>query len=117
MADVTPKGGKGLLVLGLLQRFKQSASGAPTAPVAPVPSFTAPDVRSGLINSRNAMGLDRVPGHALRSCADQLVEVFTDTFNISLLQAKIPLCFKKTTIIPVPKKAHATCLNDHCPVT
>uniref|UniRef100_A0A8C7F6C4 Talin-2 n=1 Tax=Oncorhynchus kisutch TaxID=8019 RepID=A0A8C7F6C4_ONCKI len=28
----------------------------------------------------------------------------------------IPTCFKQTTIIPVPKIAKVTCLNDYCPV-
>eukprot|EP00061_Rhincodon_typus_P007791 g29830.t1 len=30
--------------------------------------------------------------------------------------AKVPTCFKKTSIIPVPEKAYATCLNDYRPV-
>eukprot|EP00061_Rhincodon_typus_P004424 g22531.t1 len=34
-------------------------------------------------------------------------EVFSDIFNLSLLQTKVPTCFKKTTIIPLPKKTHA----------
>eukprot|EP00061_Rhincodon_typus_P015483 g43187.t1 len=74
----------------------------------PVPSVTAADIRLVFlrVNSRKAMGLDRVPSHALRSCADQLAEVFADIFNFSLLQAKVPNSFKKTTIIPVPKKTH-----------
>eukprot|EP00061_Rhincodon_typus_P017343 g45997.t1 len=46
-------------------------------------------------------------GRALRSCADQLVEVFINIFNLSFVQAEVPKCFKKTTIIPVPKKTHA----------
>eukprot|EP00061_Rhincodon_typus_P003461 g20141.t1 len=62
------------------------------------------------------MGPDSVPSRALRSCADQLAEVLTNIFNLSLLQAKVPTCFKKTTIIPVPKKAHMTCLTDYHPV-
>eukprot|EP00061_Rhincodon_typus_P004239 g22092.t1 len=37
-------------------------------------------------------------------------------FKLSLLQAKVPTCFKKTTIIPAPKKTHATCLNNYRPV-
>eukprot|EP00061_Rhincodon_typus_P006780 g27774.t1 len=57
------------------------------------------------INPRKATGTDRILGQALRSCADQLAEVFTDIFNLPLLQAEAPTCFKKTTIIPVPKKA------------
>eukprot|EP00061_Rhincodon_typus_P001227 g14092.t1 len=62
------------------------------------------------------MGLDSVPGQAHRACEDQLVEVFTDIFNLSLLQAEVPTYFKKTTITPVPKKTHAVCLNVHRPI-
>eukprot|EP00061_Rhincodon_typus_P012723 g38633.t1 len=29
--------------------------------------------------------------------------------------AEVPICFKETTVIPVPKKAHAICLKDYCP--
>eukprot|EP00061_Rhincodon_typus_P008972 g32058.t1 len=103
--------------------FKQNASGtvtsAPTAPDTPVPSVTTTDVRSVFlgVNPRKAMGPDGGRGQALRSCVDQLAEVFTEIFNLSLLQAKVPICFKKTTIIPIPKKAHAVCLNDHLPMT
>eukprot|EP00061_Rhincodon_typus_P010827 g35405.t1 len=57
-----------------------------------------------------------VPGHAFRTCVVQLSEIFTDIFNLSLLQSEIPICFKKTTIILVPKKVHAMCLSDYCPV-
>eukprot|EP00061_Rhincodon_typus_P009097 g32308.t1 len=32
------------------------------------------------------------------------------------IRAKVLTSFKKTTIIPVPKKAHVTCPNDNCPV-
>ena len=35
---------------------------------------------------------------------------------MSLSQCKIPHCFKKSTIIPVPKKSTASCLNDYRPV-
>eukprot|EP00061_Rhincodon_typus_P013660 g40179.t1 len=61
-------------------------------------------------------GPRRCPRPSTRSCADQLVEVFTDIFNLSLLQAEVLSCFKKTTIIPVPKKTHAMCLNDCRPI-
>ena len=42
--------------------------------------------------------------------------MLTDIFNLSLQQSIVPTCFKKATIIPVPKKAQATCLNDYRPV-
>ncbi|KAK3563666.1 hypothetical protein QTP86_033511, partial [Hemibagrus guttatus] len=44
---------------------------------------------------------------------DQLEDVFTDIFNISLNSAIIPTCLKTTTIIPVPKKSPVSCLNDY----
>eukprot|EP00061_Rhincodon_typus_P003908 g21271.t1 len=100
------------------QNTTSTAIPAPTAPDTPITSVTAADVRSVSlgVNPRKVMGRDRVSGRALRSCADQMAEVFTNILNLSLLQAECPTCFKKTTIIPVPKKAHATCLNDYCPV-
>eukprot|EP00061_Rhincodon_typus_P014797 g42090.t1 len=86
-------------------QFEQNASSAVspalTAPDAPVPTVTAADVRSVFlgVNPRKAMGLDGVLRRVLSPCADQLVEVFTDSFNLSLLQAEVPTCFRKTTII------------------
>ena len=52
----------------------------------------------------------------LRACADQLAGVFTDIFNQSLSQSAVPTCFKMATIVPVPKKAKVTELNDYRPV-
>eukprot|EP00061_Rhincodon_typus_P019068 g48515.t1 len=98
---------------GFYAQFEQNASNAvmhaPIAPDTPVPFATASDIRSVLlgVNPRKATGPKGVPGQALRSCVDQLAEVFTDTFNLSLLQAEVPTCLKKTTIIPVLKKTHA----------
>eukprot|EP00061_Rhincodon_typus_P016174 g44248.t1 len=48
-----------------------------------------------------------------RFCADQLMGVFTDIFNLFLPQSEVPTCFKKTSITPVPKENHAVCLNDY----
>jgi hypothetical protein len=41
---------------------------------------------------------------------------FTDIFNLFLSQSAVPTCFNMSTIVPVPKKAKATELNDYCPV-
>ncbi|KAK1795581.1 hypothetical protein P4O66_001077 [Electrophorus voltai] len=68
------------------------------------------------LNPRKAAGPDNIPGHVLRECADQLADVLTDIFNISLRCTVIPICFKSTTIIPVPKKYTVSCLNDYLPV-
>eukprot|EP00061_Rhincodon_typus_P010985 g35669.t1 len=102
-------------------QFKQNGSSSvmpsPTAPDTHVPSVTASDARSVFLElqPRKATGLDGVPGQALRSSVDQLVEAFTDIFNLFPLQTEVPTCFKKT-IIPIPNKAHAMCLNDYHPV-
>ncbi|KAK3541120.1 hypothetical protein QTP86_015740 [Hemibagrus guttatus] len=48
-------------------------------------------------------------------CADQLAQVFTDIFNLSLAQAIVPTCLKTTTVIPVPNHYSTVCLNDFCP--
>jgi gmma-aminobutyric acid receptor subunit gamma/cGMP-dependent protein kinase 2 len=42
--------------------------------------------------------------------------VFTAIFNLSLSQSAVPTGFKMATIVPAPKKAKVTELNDHGPV-
>lgn len=44
--------------------------------------------------------------------ADQLAPLFTNIFNLSLKQCVIPTCFKKSVIVPVPKKPHPSSPND-----
>uniref|UniRef100_A0A3P9M7M4 Reverse transcriptase domain-containing protein n=1 Tax=Oryzias latipes TaxID=8090 RepID=A0A3P9M7M4_ORYLA len=69
------------------------------------------------VNPRKAAGPDGVPGKVLRACADQLSQVFTKIFNLSLAQAFIPACLKSSTIIPIPKKSSSTAfLTDFRPV-
>ncbi len=41
---------------------------------------------------------------------------FLDIFNLSLSLSVVPSCFKKSTIVPIPKKNKITCLNDWRPV-
>ncbi len=83
-----------------------------------LPSVNIVDVRRSLlkVKPRKAAGPDNIPGRVLKDCAFQLSEVLTDIFNISLFQAKVPSCFKSTTIIPVPKTSTVSCLNDYRPV-
>ncbi len=42
--------------------------------------------------------------------------IFTRIFNRSLELCKVPSCFKRSTIIPVPKKPKITGFNDYRPV-
>ncbi len=48
-----------------------------------------------------------------KTCADQLAPIF---FNGSMERCEVPSCFKRSTIISVPKKPKITGLNDCRPV-
>ncbi|KAM3872975.1 laminin subunit beta-4 [Diretmus argenteus] len=67
-------------------------------------------------NPRKAAGPDSVSPAVLKHCADQLAPVFTYIFNTSLELCHVPACFKASTIIPIPKRAKVTSLNDYRPV-
>jgi hypothetical protein len=60
------------------------------------------------LNLRKTPGLDGIPGHVLRACADQLVGMFTDIFNPFLSQSVVPSCLKMATIAPVLKTVKVT---------
>ncbi len=68
------------------------------------------------VNVRKAAGPDGITGRVLRSCADQLVGLFTSIFNESLATSVVPTSFKKSVNIPVPKNNKPSCLNDYRPV-
>ncbi|KAK3564748.1 hypothetical protein QTP86_024970 [Hemibagrus guttatus] len=53
---------------------------------------------------------------SIRPPNDQLADVFTDIFNISLSSAVVPTCLKTMAIVPMPKKSTDSCLNDYRPV-
>ena len=57
-----------------------------------------------------------MPPSCLKVCIDQLARIFTRIFNRSLELCEVPSCFKRSTIIPVPKKPSITGLNDYRPV-
>ncbi|KAK3510966.1 hypothetical protein QTP70_027795 [Hemibagrus guttatus] len=51
------------------------------------------------VNPRKSAGPDNIPGRVLMECAEQLVDVFTDLFNISLSSAVVPTCLTTTAIV------------------
>ncbi len=59
---------------------------------------------------------DGVSPACLKTCADQMAPIFTQIFNRSLELCEVPSCFKRSTIIPVPKKPKISGLNDYRPV-
>ncbi len=62
---------------------------------------------------KKTIGPDGVTPAFLKSCADQLVPIFTKIFNRPLELCEVPSCFKHSTIIPIPKKPKITGLNDY----
>jgi hypothetical protein len=56
------------------------------------------------VNLHKAAGPDGLSVCVLRTCADELTGVFTDIFNLYLIESVIPTCFKQTTIVPVPEE-------------
>ncbi|KAK3507898.1 hypothetical protein QTP70_002528 [Hemibagrus guttatus] len=83
----------------------------------PLSSFED-DVRQIFLKQkkRKAPGPDGVTPACLKTCADQLAFIFSQIFNRSLELCEVPACFKRSTIIPIPKKPKITGLNDYRPV-
>ncbi|KAL0173659.1 hypothetical protein M9458_029627, partial [Cirrhinus mrigala] len=92
----------------------------PTNPSSPPPALqiSEDEVRQVFRKNkrRKAPGPDSVTPACLKTCADQLAPIFSQIFNRSLELCEVPSCFKRSTIIPVPKKPKMTGLNDYRPV-
>ena len=84
-------------------------------PAFEIQYFEVKRVINGL-NARKAPGPDGISPRLLKSCVDQLTPVLTDLFNWFLKIREVPLCYKSSVIVPVPKKGAVTCLNDYRPV-
>lgn len=80
--------------------------------------LTTAEVQNALtsINPCKDAGPDKIPAQVLKSCAEQLKDIFTDILNISLCQAVVPICLKSATIMPVPKKPNPAGPSDFRPV-
>uniref|UniRef100_A0AAV2LJ86 ribonuclease H n=1 Tax=Knipowitschia caucasica TaxID=637954 RepID=A0AAV2LJ86_KNICA len=57
--------------------------------------------------SRKSARPDGISPRLLRTCADQLSEVLSYIYNLSLSLEKVPVLWKTSCVIPVPKTAHA----------
>ena len=68
------------------------------------------------LSTRKASGPDNISSYTFKNCADQLAPVFADIYNSSLQQCIVPACFKTSVIIPIPKKAKVSTMNDYRPV-
>ncbi len=58
------------------------------------------------VNVRKAAGPDGITGRVLRSCADQLVGLFTSIFNESLATSVVPTSVHSTVMWPCSPHTH-----------
>ncbi|KAK3570324.1 hypothetical protein QTP86_017163 [Hemibagrus guttatus] len=72
-----------------------------TAVAAETPSACG---RASRIYPCKSAGPDNIPGRVLRECPEQLADVFTEIFNISLNSTVVLTCLK-TTIVTMLKKS------------
>ena len=81
-------------------------------------TLTREEVRKQLkkLNVKKAPGPDGISHKVLTLCADELCDIFHTLFTLSLSKCQIPISWKTSCIIPVPKKVNISCLNDLRPV-
>ena len=82
------------------------------------PLISIPDVNSALskIKTRKAPGPDRVSGKVLKECRLQLAPTLRDIFQHSIDNHYLPLPWKTSEIVPVPKMSLPLVKNDLRPV-
>ena len=65
---------------------------------------------------RKATGPDNVSAFILRSCADELCSIYHHIYEQSVKEHRIPVLWKTSAVVPVPKKAKPSEINDYRPV-
>ncbi len=88
--------------------LKKTPFTPPATPVSPTPTLqiSEDDVRQVFKKNkrRKAPGPDGVSPTCLKTVLTSWPPIFTQVFNRSLELCEVPSCFKRSTIIPVPKK-------------
>ncbi|KAI4900458.1 hypothetical protein NFI96_007344 [Prochilodus magdalenae] len=82
------------------------------------PTFTADQVKKELkkLKQGKAAGPDGIQPKVLKLCGEQLCGILQHIFNLSCSQARVPVRWKTSCVVPVPKKKHPVELNDYQPV-
>ena len=81
-------------------------------------SLTIEEVRAELrrLHTGKAAGPDGVCPKLLKDCATQLAEPLHNLFNLSLQTEKVPVLWKTSCLVPVPKTGRPVEMNDYRPV-
>ncbi|XP_078791709.1 uncharacterized protein LOC110013806 isoform X2 [Oryzias latipes] len=99
------------------QRLTAPDQPPPTHPPTPL-CLTLNQVRMELrrTKARKATGPDSITSRLLRECADQLCVVMLFIFNMSLRLEKVPVLWRTSCLVPVPKVPRPTEPNHFRPV-
>ncbi|KAI4892845.1 hypothetical protein NFI96_004933 [Prochilodus magdalenae] len=91
---------------------------SPPPPVTSTVNLTADQVRRQLqrLHMNKAAGPDGVPPRVLKACATQLCGVLQHVFNMSLCLQRVPVMWKTSCIVPVPKTPLPSDIKDYRPV-
>jgi len=65
---------------------------------------------------KKSPGPDKIGGHLLKVCAEQLAPVFCNIFQRSIALQRFPKLWKEATAVPVPTTTRAVTLNDLRPI-
>ena len=68
------------------------------------------------VNITKVSGPDKISGRLVKLCAEQLSFIYCFIFNKSWKNHTIPIIWKTSEIVPIPKKEKITCNNDLRPV-
>ncbi len=88
----------------------------PANPLSPTPAIQISEDKMHQVFRKQKGKKAPGPDCVTPVCADQLAPIFTKIFNRLLELRKFPSCFKRSTIIPIPKKSKITRLNNYRPV-
>ncbi|XP_078000927.1 uncharacterized protein LOC144453491 [Glandiceps talaboti] len=64
------------------------------------------------VNPNKTVGPDLIPPRILKVCAHQLASIYSVIFNMYFKSMSVPSIWKRSCIVPVPKKSTLTCMND-----
>ncbi|KAK1802877.1 hypothetical protein P4O66_021404 [Electrophorus voltai] len=79
-------------------------------------TYTSSASANGTIGAANGDGTTRYLREGPQSLRRSASPVLTDIFSLSLTLGIVPSSFKRSTIVPVPKKPRPSDLNDYRPV-
>ncbi|KAI3374145.1 hypothetical protein L3Q82_006004 [Scortum barcoo] len=102
----------------LQQNNARECSSPPPPPSPNLLTPTVDQVRTQLkkIKARKATGPDGISSRLLQDCADQLCQVVCYIFNLSLSLERVPVLWKTSCVVPVPKTSHPKEPNHFRPV-